>query len=77
MSEIIKRAVKTVTQAVSERAVAGVPELQPVTIGTPVSRIDGRQKARCRHLRLRYHPAGDDLRRAGAEHHPPRPRRCH
>jgi xanthine dehydrogenase YagR molybdenum-binding subunit len=44
MTHILKRAVKSVTGAITERAVAGVPELQPVTIGTPVSRIDGQMK---------------------------------
>jgi xanthine dehydrogenase YagR molybdenum-binding subunit len=44
MTEMLKRAVKSVTAAMTERAVAGQPALQPVVIGTPVSRVDGRIK---------------------------------
>jgi xanthine dehydrogenase YagR molybdenum-binding subunit len=41
MSDIIKRAVKGVTKAIVDHAVANAPEVTPVTIGTPVSRVDG------------------------------------
>ena len=44
MTGILKRAVKSVTEAMTERAVAGQPELQPIVIGTPVSRVDGHLK---------------------------------
>ena len=44
MTSIIKRAVQTVTEAVAEHAVAKVEAIDAVSIGAPVSRIDGRLK---------------------------------
>jgi xanthine dehydrogenase YagR molybdenum-binding subunit len=44
MTSIVKRAVQTVTEAVADRAVAREEPLDAVSIGTPVSRVDGRLK---------------------------------
>lgn len=44
MTGIIKRAVHAVTSTISERAVANAPELEPVTIGASIARVDGLQK---------------------------------
>jgi xanthine dehydrogenase YagR molybdenum-binding subunit len=45
VTEIVKRAVKSVVSTIAERAAASHPELIPVTVGTPVSRVDGHLKA--------------------------------
>jgi xanthine dehydrogenase YagR molybdenum-binding subunit len=44
MSTVVKRAARTVTKAIADRAVAKVETPDPVTIGTPVSRIDSHLK---------------------------------
>ena len=41
MTGIIKRAAQTMMKAISDRAVASVKPLDSITIGTPVSRVDG------------------------------------
>ncbi|HET8644937.1 MAG TPA: molybdopterin cofactor-binding domain-containing protein, partial [Vicinamibacteria bacterium] len=41
MSELVRQAVQAVTGKVVERALANAPEIAPVAIGTPVSRVDG------------------------------------
>jgi xanthine dehydrogenase YagR molybdenum-binding subunit len=41
MSTIVRRAARTVTKAIADRAVSRVETPDPVSIGTPVSRIDG------------------------------------
>jgi xanthine dehydrogenase YagR molybdenum-binding subunit len=45
VTEIVKRAVRSVVSTIAERAAASHPELSPVTVGTPVSRVDGHLKA--------------------------------
>lgn len=44
MTDIIKRATQAITGAISERALANIEEITPVTIGRPVSRIEGQLK---------------------------------
>ncbi|MGH2614350.1 MAG: xanthine dehydrogenase family protein molybdopterin-binding subunit, partial [Thermomicrobiales bacterium] len=44
MTEIIKRAAQAVTKTISQRAAASVAGINAVTIGTPVSRVDGHLK---------------------------------
>jgi hypothetical protein len=41
MTRILKRAVQAVTRTIADRAIADAPPLTPVSIGTPVSRVDG------------------------------------
>ena len=41
MTGLFQRAAQTMMKAISDRAVASVKPLDSVTIGTPVSRVDG------------------------------------
>ena len=44
MSTLVKRAAGAVTRAIADRAVAKVETPEPISIGTPMSRIDGSLK---------------------------------
>jgi xanthine dehydrogenase YagR molybdenum-binding subunit len=44
VTDVLKRAVQTVTKAMVDHAVINAPEVNAVTIGTPVSRVDGHLK---------------------------------